>query len=222
MPKLPFRLSALLVLTALVALGAGACAPRPSGAPADPNLLLKDDFSKTDSGWDQYTGAEGTVNYDQGQYLIKLEQPSIYLWGTPGLDLSDAAVEGDATYSAGPVNNEYGLMCRFTKSGDKSSFYFFVISSDGYYASGKVVKDQLTYLDPSDFKASAVIRQAPTETNHLAATCQGKTMTFAVNGQPLASFQDGDLTHGDIGLLAGTFDEPGVAIHFDNVVVRKP
>ncbi len=219
MPKLPFHLGALLVLAALAA---GACTPRPNGPPADPSLLFKDDFSQTDSGWDQYTGAEGTANYDQGQYLITVEQSSIYLWGTPGLDLTDAAMQADATYAAGPVNNEYGLMCRFTKTGDKSSFYFFVISSDGYYASGKVVKDQLTYLDPPDFKASSTIHQATTEANHLAATCQGKTMTFTVNGQPLASFQDGDLTHGDIGLLAGTFDEPGVAIHFDNVVVRKP
>ncbi len=219
MPKLLFRLSALLIFTTLAA---GACAPRPAGPSSDPNLLFKDDFTKTDSGWDQYSGAEGTVNYDQGQYLIKIEQPKIYLWGTPGLSLTDAVVEADAAHAAGSVNNEYGLICRFAKNGDKSSFYFFVISSDGYYASGKVVKDELTYLDPSDFKASPVIRQAPTETNHLAATCQGNTLSFTINGQPLAKFQDGDLTHGDVGLLAGTFDEPGVAIHFDNVVVRKP
>ena len=222
MPKLLLHLGALLVFAALAALGASACAPRPSGPPADPSLLFKDDFSKADTGWDRYTGGEGSVDYDQGQYLIKVEQPNIYLWGTPGLNLTDAAVEADATYAAGPLNNEYGVICRFTKSGDKSSFYFFAVSSDGYYASGKIVKNQLTYLDPSDFKASPVIHQTPAEANHLAATCKGNTFTFAVNGQPLAEFQDADLTHGDIGLLAGTFDEPGVAIHFDYVVVRKP
>jgi hypothetical protein len=219
MPKLLLRLSALLVLTALAA---SACAPRPSGPSADPGLLFKDNFSTTDTGWDQYTGAEGTVNYDQGQYLIKIEQPKIYLWGTPGLDLTDALVEAEAAYAAGPVNNEYGLICRFTKNGDKSSFYFFVISSDGYYASGKVVKNQLTYLDPSDFKASPVIQPGPTAVNHLAATCQGNTLTFAVNSQPVSKFRDSELTHGDIGLLAGTFDEAGVGIHFYDVVVRKP
>ncbi len=219
MSTLPSRLSVLVLLAALAAT---ACTSRPSSSSADPTLLFKDDFSKADSGWDKYTGAEGTVDYDQGQYLIKIEQPGIYLWGTPGLSLTDAAVEADAAYAAGPLNNEYGLMCRFTKNGDKSSFYFFVISSDGYYASGKIVKDQLTYLDPSDFKASPVIKQGPSAVNHLAATCQGNTLSFAVNGQPVAKFSDGDLTHGDIGLLAGTYDEAGVAIHFDNVVVRKP
>ena len=213
------RLNALLVLLTLAAV---ACAPRPSGPPDDPTLLFKDDFAKIDSGWDQYTGAEGAVNYDQGQYLIKIEQPNIYLWGTPGLNLTDTTLQADAAYAAGPLNNEYGLICRFTKNGDKSSFYFFVVSSDGYYASGKIVKNQLTYLDPSDFQASPVIKQGPTAVNHLAATCQGNTMTFTANGQPLSKFSDSELTHGDIGLLAGTFDEAGVAIHFDNVVARQP
>jgi hypothetical protein len=219
MPKFPFRLSALLVL---IALAASACAPRPTPLSVDPGLLFKDDFSKTDTGWDQYSGAEGAVNYDQGQYLIKIEQPNISLWGTPGLNLTDAAVTAEAAYAAGPVNNEYGLICRFTKSGDKSSFYFFVVSSDGYYATGKVVKNQRTNLDPADFKASPVINQGPTAINHLAATCQGNIFTFTVNEHPLAKFKDTELTHGDIGLLAGSYDEAGVAIHFDNVAVRQP
>jgi hypothetical protein len=215
-------MSRLRVWLVLASLAAGACAPRPSGPPADPTLLFKDDFSKTDSGWDQYTGADGTANYDQGQYLIRIDQPNIYLWGVPGLNLTNTAVEADAAFAAGPVNNEYGLICRFTKKGDQSSFYFFVISSDGYYVSGKIVKNQRTNLDPVDFQTSRAISQGPAAVNHLAATCQGSTLTFAVNGQPLSKFSDSELTRGDVGLLAGTFNDPGVAIHFDNVVVRQP
>jgi len=30
------------------------------------------------------------------------------------------------------------------------------------------------------------------------------------------------LTHGDFGLLAGTFSQPGVDVVFDNFIVTKP
>jgi hypothetical protein len=33
---------------------------------------------------------------------------------------------------------------------------------------------------------------------------------------------DSDFASGDVGLLAGTYDEVGTDIHFDNFVVRKP
>jgi hypothetical protein len=38
----------------------------------------------------------------------------------------------------------------------------------------------------------------------------------------VGDFTDNELTHGDIGLLAGTYDEGGVQIHFDNLVARQP
>ncbi len=37
-----------------------------------------------------------------------------------------------------------------------------------------------------------------------------------------ASVTDTSFTHGDIGLMAGTFDQPNVTIAFDNFVVREP
>jgi hypothetical protein len=43
-----------------------------------------------------------------------------------------------------------------------------------------------------------------------------------VNGQILADVKDSDLSDGDIGLIASTFDESGVDILFDNFVVTRP
>ena len=147
----------LVRLIVMVTLVTSACAPRPGGPPGDANLLFKDDFAKTDSGWDKYTGAEGTVDYAEGQYLIKVDKPNIYLWGTPGLNLTDSILEVDATYAAGPVNNEFGVICRLAENGDQKSFYFFFISSDGYYATGKVVKNKKTFLGAPGAQSSAAI-----------------------------------------------------------------
>ena len=107
----------------------------------DPNLLLQDDFSNLESGWDSYSDLEKTLNYDNGQYVIALDVLDKIVWTTPQLDFTDVKFDVDTAYLTGPINNEFGVMCRYAKQGDAHSFYFFVISSDGYYALGKVIQN---------------------------------------------------------------------------------
>jgi len=218
------RVWASTILFGLIA--AAGCGPaKSSSTPPPAGVIFQDDFSKNSTGWDQHTGAEVTTNYDHGQYLIVVGQPSVDVWAQPGLDLNDVAVDVQAQYSAGPVNNEYGLMCRYQRGGDgKSSFYFFFISTDGYYALGKVSKDVRTILSPSQGspQPTTAIKSQTDGINELNATCQGNHLALAVNGTPVGDFTDGEIKHGDIGLVAGTYDEGGVAIHFDNLVARKP
>jgi len=200
-----------------------ACNP-PRAQYADPSVLFQDDFAQPTSGWNAHTGAEAATNYDNGQYLIAVEQTGVDVWAQPGLEFTDTRLEVETQYAAGPLNNEFGVMCRYTRRGDRSSFYFFLISSDGYYAQGKVVENKRTVLNPAtgDFQPASVILQDPAAINQLSATCQGSHFTFAVNGAVLGEFDDSELARGDIGLIAGTYDETGVQIRFDNLVVKKP
>lgn len=191
----------------------------------DPHLLFQDDFANPTSGWDAYADAEKTTNYDNGQYVIAVDTANVLIWASPHLNFTDTTLKADATYLAGPANNEYGLMCRYTRHGDGShSFYFFVISSDGYYALGKVIKNERTILSPTsgEFQASDLIPLEATTPHRLTATCQGQHLALTLNGTELGAFDDADLTQGDVGVLAGSFDETGVKIHFDNFEVRKP
>ena len=201
-----------------------ACASRKTPQYGDPNILFQDDFSQTTTGWDAHIGSDATTNYEDGQYLIGVEQAGVDVWAQPGLKLTNLTLEVDTTYAAGPLNNEYGVMCRYTRKGDKSDFYFFLISSDGYYAMGKVVANKRTILQPTtgDFQPSSAILPDPTAVNRLSATCNGQHLSFSVNSTLLGEFDDDELSRGDIGLMAGTYDEVGVKIHFDNLVVRKP
>ncbi len=219
---------ALGVLHVGLAAGLLAAACTPPGTPAPPGtpgVIFYDDFSQTTSGWDQHTGSDATTDYDNGRYLIAVEEPGVDVWGRPGLELTDLSLDVDARYLAGPTNNEFGVFCRYSRSSDgRNSFYFFLISSDGYYALGKVVNDVRTILNPEagSFQPAPAVRLEPEAVNHLAATCHGNQFALAVNGTPSGEFTDDALPQGDIGLLAGTFDEGGVRIDFDNVVVRPP
>jgi hypothetical protein len=61
-----------------------------------------------------------------------------------------------------------------------------------------------------------------TQINRVRADCIGNLLILYVNGILVGSAVDADFTSGDVGILAGTFDQPGVDVYFDNFVVYKP
>jgi hypothetical protein len=58
--------------------------------------------------------------------------------------------------------------------------------------------------------------------NHLRADCIGDKLSFYINFTEVASATDTDFPSGDVGVVAGSFAEPGVDVLFDNFVVIQP
>lgn len=179
--------------------------------------LLKDDFSSPSSGWDHAKYAEGIMDYDGGGYRILVNALEVNFWSTPHKDFTDVQVEVDAGKLAGPDNNRIGLVCR----SDGKSYYFFIVSSDGYYGMGIFQNGRSSLLGQSIMQASGKINTG-IAINHLRADCKHDELAFYVNGSQLADVHDPSLAHGDVGILAGTFDQPGVDIVFDNFIVLQP
>jgi hypothetical protein len=181
-------------------------------------ILFKDDFSDPTSGWDRVSAPTGETNYSDGSYRIWVNEPYTDLLANPDLELTDVSIEVEAT-AGGPDDNVFGLICRSNPAGDQ--YYFFVISSDGYYGIGRVDAQGQTLLNAEKMMPSDAIRQDK-QTNLLRADCIGDRLTFYVNNQLLAEAQDEAYTQGDIGLTAGSFGEPDVDISFDNLTATKP
>jgi hypothetical protein len=210
---LPFVFTALACQSPIPSL---ASAPAQPAAPSG-SVLYQDDFSSSATGWDRLTSAEGVMDYDGGGYRILVNALQVSFWSTPHKNLSDVRMEVDMGKLAGPDENRIGLICRYTGS----DYYFFMITSDGYYAIGKFIGGQMTQLGQSEMQYSENIRKGVT-VNHLRGDCVGNTLTLYVNGFQIAQAQDSTLTAGDVGLMAGTFAQPGVDIIFDNFVVLQP
>jgi hypothetical protein len=138
-------------------------------------------------------------------------------WSTPHKNYSNVRIEVDTGKIGGPDENRIGVICRF----DGSNYYFFLISSDGFYGIGLYHGGVGTLLGQSEMQADPTIKTG-LAVNHLRADCSGNTFTFYVNGFQVAQAQDSTLTSGDVGLLAGTFATPGVDVVFDNFVVLQP
>jgi hypothetical protein len=219
------RFGWLLAVAVAMFFAAACTVQRPPDTPGTPGVIYTDDFSDVNSGWDRHTGTDVTTDYEDGRYVLAIGEPGVNVWARPGLDLTDAEIEAESYYTGGPENNEYGLICRYSRAGDgRNSFYFFLVSSDGYYAMGKVVRDVRIVLHPAEgsFQPTDVLDPQRNAVNRLRARCQGNRMALWANDVLLGEFSDAELTRGDVGLIAGTYDEGGVRIHFDNVVVRRP
>jgi hypothetical protein len=182
------------------------------------NVLFQDDFSDPSSGWDRVNEEQGITDYVDGAYRIFVNDRNTDVWSNPRLDFDDTQIEVETQKVGGDDNNDFGLICRYK---DTNNFYFFVISSDGYYGIGKVLDGEQLLIGDESMPPSEDINQG-NATNNLRADCVGNKLSIHVNGVLLAEHQDDSFTSGDVGLLAGSFDVPGTDIHFDNFVVRKP
>jgi hypothetical protein len=181
-------------------------------------VLYHDDFSNPGSGWPQTTSLNGTMGYDHGVYRMLVNSSLYDLLAVSGQSFGDLQIEVDATRLSGPVYNRYGLICRFR---DMADFYFYAVSSDGYYAIGKVKNGVTSLLGQEMMAYSAFILQG-SNTNHLRFDCIGNTLKGYVNSQTLAIAEDADFSSGDAGLMSGSYDQGGVEVSFDNFMVIKP
>jgi len=215
------RLLILFSLLIVLSLGCSMTAPATS-VPQDQtalsgSVLFQDDFTRPISGWDRFKTAEGTMDYNASGYRILVDSLNTNFWSTPHKNFADVRMEVDAGKLGGPDENRIGLICRYT--GD--DYYFFLISSDGFYGIGIYKSGQAVLLGQSEMQANSNIKTG-LAVNHLRADCAGDKFTFYVNGFQVASVQDATLKSGDVGLLAGTFAQPGVDVIFDNFVALKP
>lgn len=214
----------LFACFSLVILFTSACTvAAPSGAATQDQavpsgtVLFQDDFANLGSGWSRFSAAEGVMDYDSGSFRILVNALDTNFWSTPQKNFTDVRLEVDAGKLGGPDENRIGLICR--SSG--ADYYFFIITSDGYYGVGLFSGGQAVLLGQNEMLTSENINKG-LAVNHLRADCTGDQLTFYVNGFQIAAVQDSTLKSGDVGMLVGTFAKPGVDVILDNFVALKP
>jgi hypothetical protein len=190
------HLSVWLILTCLLT----ACELTPAiGGEIVPQggVLFKDDFSDPGSGWMQGEDEFGKTEYSDGSFRINVTSDVTGKVSIPRLYFKDVIIQVDATKVGGPDDNDYGVICRYQ---DENNFYFFEISSDGYYSIGKYRENQLQLLGMEQMQTSDAIHQGQS-TNQIQATCIGSLLSLSVNGQKLIEVVDVDFSAGDVGLI---------------------
>lgn len=179
-----------------------------SGAP-----LRHDDFRSGAGGWTSDRSVESSRFVQRGRYHVRVDAPDLVSWGTPqGAEkVSDFLLEVEVDHVSGPLENEMGIIFR---RGD-DAFYYYRISSDGYYALSRYNNgkwDPLVKWTPS-----AVLETGPQSRNLLGVLANGASLTVLANDTPLATVEDRALAGGAFALAAGTGAERGVEVAFDDL-----
>ncbi len=213
-PRLSIRVTVVLLITALFLAGCGIFE-----LPGEPGaVLFQDDFSRPVSGWDRYEDEIYYSDYFEGVYRIAVFSPNTDAWANPRLDFGDIRVNVDAIKHDGPDDNIFGIICRYQ---DPRNFYFFLISSDGYTGIG-ISKDGRRVLASGDSMLPSTAVNQGNALNHIRAECIGYDLRLYVNDTLVAQAYAAEWQRGDVGLIAGTYAEPGADIHFDNFSVVNP
>jgi serine protease Do len=181
------------------------------GTPVDASW----DFASDTGDWYSGDSDSATVTIANGTYNVVFKQPSLYNVYRPSSvpNAGDQAMAADVTVTAGYA----GLALRFTASSDnKWTFYDCFINNGGQYACGVEVNDQYTALVQPTSSPAIKAGQA----NTLQMSVIGTTITFSINGQQVASFDDATIQKGTIGLEAGGGSDAPGNIVFDNVATE--
>jgi len=70
------------------------------------SILYTDDFSNPNSGWDEYSSANGSTGYNSGGFLIHVVKQNWMVWDSPSnVFPDDVRIEVDAAKTVGPDNS---------------------------------------------------------------------------------------------------------------------
>lgn len=189
--------------------------------PASGTVLFQDDFSNPLSGFEHFSSTGGMMDYDSGVYRFVVNEAPFHFWSTLDRQFTDTRIEVDTAKLEGPDSNLAGIVCRFNNVEGIPSFYFLAVSSDGYYAIGLTTAEGTALLGQEQMMNSASINTG-VSINHLRADCVGNSLTLYVNGFPIAQAYDSTLARGHVGLLAGSKEQGGVDVIFDQFIVLQP
>ncbi len=187
--------------------------------PSNQGLLLNDDFSDPNSGWDRADETDYFSDYYNGAYRITVKTDMSDSWANPDSNVfKDVSIEVDTTKIGGPDDNDFGVICRYQGA---DQFYYAIISSDGYYGITKVTPASSDLIGATELLPSDAINQGDAS-NRLRFDCNGDMLTLYVNGQQVDQQTDSEYTSGNVGLIAGTYGTAGTDILFDNFSVYQP
>lgn len=181
-------------------------------------ILFQDDFSHVPSGWGISDATDAVVSYEQGGLRLLVREGGKNIWSVAGQRLTDVQIEVTIRRVAGPADNLMGVICRYR---NRQNFYMMFVSRDGYYGIGKVVDSNYTLLGAEQLQYNSTLHSSDLPLR-LVAECSGHRLSLTAGGKLLMAAEDDSLNRGDVGVIAGSYQEGGVDILFDDFLVRQP
>lgn len=187
--------------------------PRPSATPTSAAAMALEEDFEDDANWGQGDSEEHRRWIEGSELHILIEQDNWAAWSaprSPGHAYRDF-VAATVCRKVSDVSGACALLFRYQ---DNDNYYYFHVSHNGYYKLGKRLDGQ--WVNLIEWTASDAVAQGD---NTLEVECSRSDITVLVNERELATVSDSAFAAGDVGLLAEAFDDPGVHVAFDWIIV---
>lgn len=203
----------LLVLAALACGGnLGGGGDGGDGGDGGPAPLFKDDFSDSNSGWDDTTNENGSTGYQDSEYVVTINKTDWFRWGNASESgLSDIHLEVTARNTGAAQDATFGVICHYV---DSDNYYYAGIGSDGYHV---IAKDE----DGEDETLTKGTDKVPEneDSYQIGLDCGNGKLALYVNGKKVDSVEDDTFTTGKVGLFGWTSEDADLEVRFDDFVV---
>ncbi len=160
----------------------------------------------------------GQTLIDGGQMLFVIPEPGIARYATAeGVVGGNFVAEVETIQLDGSTNSGYGLLFRMQ---DPGQFYRFNITGNGYYLVEKRTADGGWERLTNDWQETTLLLTGHNNRNLIKVEARGTNLGFSINGFEVFSINDPAFSSGAIALNAGTFDQGGLIVAFDNFVLE--
>lgn len=185
--------------------------------------LFRDDIHITFEGNENWNvpsveGVRGSVQ--DGRFLFETDWPDSVFWSAAGApNFEDGQYDVTISPVAGSTESAGGLFFRADPA--DTAFYYFMVSTDGFYTAGgcfnecSATEDFIPMTKPT-WQPSDAINAGIGQTNQLRVIARGAEMQFFINETEIAQFSEPNLQKGDLGFIMQTFDA-GATIAFDEL-----
>ncbi|RIK43370.1 MAG: hypothetical protein DCC55_05795, partial [Chloroflexi bacterium] len=173
---------------------------------------VTDHFRQDEGRWNLESDADMARFYQASTLHVNIFAPQTVGWSVAEITAGDFYLEVDAFHVGGPLDNEYGVLFRYV---DAENFYRFGASHDGYYSLQMMADGE--WVDLVEWTESEPLNTGEGAGNTLGVWAEGDQITILLNGEALATVTDSTFSTGRIALMAGTFDDGGVEIAFDDL-----
>ncbi|MGI2906392.1 protein kinase domain-containing protein [Tolypothrix sp. VBCCA 56010] len=173
-------------------------------------VVLQEDFNNPNI--DDWFISENAEIKNEALFQLVVDR-NISRWSTWKKNeyLKDVDFSADVIKVGGPNNPQFGLVAREKEC----EFYYLLINGEGYIEFGKI-ESKNWIMKVSDIHNVNL----GNSTNRLRIVCNGNRIIGYVNDKIIGSFEDDSRSDGEIGFISSGGETEGVAVQFDNVLVK--